>query len=77
MRRSRRGSSLLHKVLDRMWIAIRGPARPPRVTDDDDDGLARSHVPRRPNPVTPSSAAARKIPVAESQAGVDVIAARQ
>ena len=77
MRRSRRNRPLLHEVLDRMWSAIRGPARPPRVTDDDDDGLARSHVPRRPKPITPSGAAARSIPVGESHAGVNAVAARR
>jgi hypothetical protein len=77
MRKSRRGRPLLHEVLERMWIAIRGPARPPRVTDDDDDGLARSRVPRRPKPVAPSGTAACEIPVAEPQAGVNAVTARQ
>ena len=77
MRRSRRGRSLLHEVLDRMWSAIRGPARPPRVTDDDDDGLARSHVPRRPKPIISSGAGAREIPAAESHAGESVVGARR
>jgi hypothetical protein len=77
MRRSRRGRSLLHEVLDRMWSAIRGPARPPRVTDDDDDGLARSHVPRRPKPIAPSGAAVRKIPAPESHTGVHAVAGKR
>jgi hypothetical protein len=73
MRRSRRGRPLLHEVLDRMWSAIRGPRRPPRVTDDDDDGLAGSHVPRLPKPIAPSGAATRKMPV-QSDAGIDAVA---
>lgn len=38
------------------------PERPPRVTDDDDDGLATAGVPRKPLPQNLSGGAAREIP---------------
>lgn len=38
------------------------PGRPPRVTDDDDDGLAGAPVPKRPLPQNLSGGAALEIP---------------
>jgi hypothetical protein len=43
----------------------RGPGRPPRVTDDDDDGLAGALVPKKPRPTVLSGAAALAVPVQE------------
>jgi hypothetical protein len=40
----------------------RRPIRAPRVTDDDDDGLAGAPVPRRPKPVSLSGGAAQPLP---------------
>jgi hypothetical protein len=57
--------SILRRLRDRLRLA---PARPPRVTDDGDDGLAGSPVRRRPKPFRPSGAAARAIPAGESNA---------
>jgi hypothetical protein len=57
--------SILRRIRDRLSL---GPARPPRVTDDGDDGLAGSPVRRLPKPVRPSGAAARAIPVEASNA---------
>jgi hypothetical protein len=65
MPRRRLPRPMLHEMLDRMWRAIRGPGRPPRVTDDGDDGLAGAPVPRRPKPVTSSGGAARALPIDE------------
>jgi hypothetical protein len=46
------------------WGGFRkGPRRPPRVTDDDDDGLAGALVPRKPFTPKLSGGAALPIPV--------------
>lgn len=47
----------------RNWrVPAESPERPPRVTDDDDDGLAAAGVPRKPLPQNLSGGAAREIP---------------
>jgi len=43
-------------------IRVEGPQRPPRVSDDDDDGLAAAGVPRKPKPRPVSGAAAKRVP---------------
>lgn len=45
---------------------IASPQRPPRVTDDDNDGLAGALVPRTPLPQNLSGAAALHVPADES-----------
>ena len=42
------------------------PERSPRVTDDDDDGLAGAMVPRKPSPQNRSGGAALTIPKDDS-----------
>ena len=67
---------LLYETLDRMWRAIRGPGRPPRVTDDGDDGLAGAPVPRRPKPVVSTGGAARALPIDQPAGDADAVAAQ-
>jgi|GEM_PF-6374090 len=43
-----------------------GPVRPPRVTDDDDDGLAGAPVPKKPRPTLLSGAGAKPLPKGQS-----------
>lgn len=46
-------------------LRMYGSRRPPRVTDDGDDGLAGAPVPRKPHPPVLSGAAALAVPVEE------------
>jgi hypothetical protein len=52
-------------VLRRAFQRAFGSWRPPRVTDDGDDGLAGALVPRMPKPPVLSGAAAIAVPVEE------------
>jgi len=49
-------------VTDSSREPYRSPVRLPRVTDDDDDGLAGALVPRKPLPPRLSGSAALDIP---------------
>ncbi|HZY98269.1 MAG TPA: hypothetical protein VFE36_01715 [Candidatus Baltobacteraceae bacterium] len=55
-------------VTDSSREPYRSPVRLPRVTDDDDDGLAGALVPRKPYPPRFSGAAALEIPKEDRRA---------
>jgi hypothetical protein len=53
--------SIVRRIRALLRFAV-GPERAPRVTDEDDDGLAGAPVPRLPKPVRSSGGAALKLP---------------
>jgi hypothetical protein len=57
--------SLLRRMREKLRFQV-GPQRAPRVTDDDNDGLAGAPVPKRPYPVTFSGGATLPIPRSDS-----------
>jgi hypothetical protein len=61
----RSSKSEMPETLRRAFQRAFGSWRPPRVTDDGDDGLAGALVPRMPKPPVLTGAAAMAMPVEE------------